>query len=199
MRGGIMSKSTKQKLSEAAIELFSNEGYDAVTTKKIAELAGVSEMTLFRHFGTKSNLFQEAYDAYLYQPNFESLFENGLKGNLEKDLLRIGHVYLDVFNMNKSLILMEIKSKSLENGERPPLTKGPRIFKDHMIEYFDQLKIDGLIEADDSELLAVSFISNIMGHFFREAISKNAITEITAVDGMDYSIRQFAKSILKTP
>lgn len=59
-KGGIMSKPTRQKLCEAAIDLFSQEGYDGVTTKKIAEVAGVSEMTLFRHFGSKTNLFQDA-------------------------------------------------------------------------------------------------------------------------------------------
>ncbi len=194
-----MSKSTKQKLCEAAIDLFSKEGYESVTTKKIAEQAGVSEMTLFRHFGTKLNLFQEAYDTYLYQPNFESLFNNGLKGELEKDLLRIGHVYLDVFNMNKSIILMELKSSGLDESVRTTLTKGPKLFKNRMITYLDKLKSEGMILDQDTEMIAVAFVSNIMGHFFREAISKDGITDITAIDSVDFSIRLFAKSIAKTP
>jgi len=198
-KGGVMSKTTRQKLCEAAIELFSSEGYDGVTTKKIAEVAGVSEMTLFRHFGSKNNLFQDAYDAYLYQPNFESLFENGLKGDIEKDLLRIGHVYLDVLNMNKSLIMMEIRSQTLEKGERLPLTKAPNLFKAQMIKYLDQLKADDKIQVDDSELVAVAFISNIMGHFFREVIAQQGtITNISAQDGIDYSIKLFSQSITKT-
>ncbi len=194
-----MSKTTRQKLCEAAIELFSNEGYDGVTTKKIAEVAGVSEMTLFRHFGSKNNLFQDAYDSYLYQPNFESLFESGLKGDIEKDLLRIGHVYLDVLSMNRSLIMMEIRSKTLEKGERQPLTKAPLLFKTQMIKYLETLRRSGKIKNEDVELIAVAFISNIMGHFFRETIFHETITDITAQDGIDYSIRLFAQSISVTP
>lgn len=194
-----MSKTTRQKLCEAAIELFSNEGYDGVTTKKIAEVAGVSEMTLFRHFGSKNNLFQDAYDSYLYQPNFESLFESGLKGDLEKDLLRIGHVYFDVLSMNRSLIMMEIRSQSLEKGERQPLTKAPQMLLTQMVKYIKNLKSLGLIIDEDPELIALTFISNIMGHYFRETLSHGTITEITAQEGIDYSIRLFAQSISITP
>jgi len=191
-----MAKSTRQKLCEAAIELFSKDGYDAVSTKKIAEVAGVSEMTLFRHFGTKTKLYEDAYDAYVYQPNFETLFERGLKGDVEIDLLRIGHVYLDALYMNKALILMEIRSKSVESGDRPLLTKAPVRLKKAIIAYLDCLKSEGIINNDDTEMIAVSFISNILGHFFREVITHQSITEITAVDGIDYSIRNFVNSIL---
>ncbi|WP_430883041.1 TetR/AcrR family transcriptional regulator [Fusibacter sp. JL216-2] len=190
-----MSKPTRQKLCEAAIDLFSQEGYDGVTTKKIAEVAGVSEMTLFRHFGSKTNLFQDAYDTYLYQPNFESLFQTGLKGDLEKDLLRIGHVYLDVLNMNKSLIMMEIRSQSQDSQERPPLTKAPRLFKNQMIKYLDQLRKKGEIKDENPELIAVAFISSILGHFFRETVCHGTITDINAQEGIEYSIKMFAKSI----
>ncbi|GAA4516846.1 TetR/AcrR family transcriptional regulator [Brevibacterium yomogidense] len=43
-------------MSRAAVELFSAHGYDATTTARIAERAGVSEMTLFRHFPSKEAL-----------------------------------------------------------------------------------------------------------------------------------------------
>ncbi len=194
-----MAKTTRQKLCEAAIELFSSEGYDSVTTKKIAETAGVSEMTLFRHFGTKYNLFEEAYEAYLYQPSFDSLFKSGLKGDVEKDLLRIGHVYLDVLVMNKSLILMQIKSQCLEKDNRPPLTKAPKYFKNEMIKYLKGLMEEKKIVETDPELVAVAFISNIMGHFFRETISNGTISKVTADEGIEFSIRMFAKCLRITP
>ncbi len=42
----------------AAVQLFSEEGYDAVTTRKIAARAGVSEGTLFNYFGAKHELMR---------------------------------------------------------------------------------------------------------------------------------------------
>ncbi|MDO4258588.1 MAG: helix-turn-helix domain-containing protein [Actinomycetaceae bacterium] len=47
---------THETLRRAAFELFSERGYEATATAEIAKHAGVSEMTLFRHFPTKEAL-----------------------------------------------------------------------------------------------------------------------------------------------
>ncbi|MCY7367830.1 MAG: TetR/AcrR family transcriptional regulator [Chamaesiphon sp.] len=47
---------TRQKLIHAAIELFASQGVSETTTKQIAELAQVNEVTLFRQFGNKHGL-----------------------------------------------------------------------------------------------------------------------------------------------
>ncbi len=47
---------TRQRLVQAALELFAQQGITETTTKQIAELAGVNEVTLFRQFGTKQGL-----------------------------------------------------------------------------------------------------------------------------------------------
>jgi AcrR family transcriptional regulator len=47
---------THEALSRAALELFAERGYDATGTAHVAQRAGVSEMTLFRHFSTKEAL-----------------------------------------------------------------------------------------------------------------------------------------------
>jgi AcrR family transcriptional regulator len=47
---------TRQKLIQAAIELFATQGVTETTTKQIAELAQVNEVTLFRQFGNKHGL-----------------------------------------------------------------------------------------------------------------------------------------------
>jgi AcrR family transcriptional regulator len=52
------SKIRKQILS-AAIELFAQHGIDGTTTKEISTRAAVTEMSLFRLFGSKDRLFEE--------------------------------------------------------------------------------------------------------------------------------------------
>ncbi len=47
---------THAKLSQAALELFTERGYEATGTAQVAARAGVSEMTLFRHFPSKEAL-----------------------------------------------------------------------------------------------------------------------------------------------
>lgn len=56
-------ESTHEALRHSAAELFAEFGYDAVTTARVAQRAGVSEMTLFRHFPTKESLvYSDPFD-----------------------------------------------------------------------------------------------------------------------------------------
>lgn len=50
------SAETRDRLLKAAIHVFSTEGYVGATTREIARVAEVSEVTLFRHFQTKEQL-----------------------------------------------------------------------------------------------------------------------------------------------
>ena len=47
---------TRDRLLKAAIEVFSIEGYVGATTREIARVAAVNEVTLFRHFQSKEQL-----------------------------------------------------------------------------------------------------------------------------------------------
>ncbi|TYL24110.1 TetR/AcrR family transcriptional regulator, partial [Streptococcus pyogenes] len=49
----------KKKTLVAAIELFSQQGYNGTSTAQIAEKAGVSQATIFKYFKTKSELLSE--------------------------------------------------------------------------------------------------------------------------------------------
>jgi AcrR family transcriptional regulator len=49
----------KRAIVEIAMPLFARKGFAGTTTKEIAEVAGVSEALLYRHFPTKAALFEE--------------------------------------------------------------------------------------------------------------------------------------------
>jgi AcrR family transcriptional regulator len=50
--------SARSRTLAAAHQLFTQQGYRGTTTKEICLRAGVAEPTLFRHFGTKADLFE---------------------------------------------------------------------------------------------------------------------------------------------
>ena len=50
----------KDQLLEAAVQIYAESGYHGATTRRIAAAAGVNEVTIFRHFGSKDVLLREA-------------------------------------------------------------------------------------------------------------------------------------------
>ena len=46
----------RERLVVAAVDLFTEQGYDATTVAQIAERAGVTKSTFFRHFSDKREL-----------------------------------------------------------------------------------------------------------------------------------------------
>lgn len=50
----------RDRLLHAAAQVYSETGFRGTTTRRIARVAGVNEITLFRHFGTKEALVKAA-------------------------------------------------------------------------------------------------------------------------------------------
>lgn len=59
-RPGGRSSHVRRVVLEATLELLSQRGYEAMTTKDIAARAGVNEASLFRRWGTKAAIVAEA-------------------------------------------------------------------------------------------------------------------------------------------
>lgn len=56
-----LSEEKRKALMEAAVDLFSTQGFHATPTQQISERAGVSAGTLFRYFRTKEELIDSLY------------------------------------------------------------------------------------------------------------------------------------------
>jgi AcrR family transcriptional regulator len=52
---------------DAASRLFAQRGYAGTTTREIAREAGIAEVLIFRHYGSKANLFRQAVFDPFYQ------------------------------------------------------------------------------------------------------------------------------------
>lgn len=51
------TEETRSRITEAAIRLFANHGYDGTSVREIAEAAGVTKPVLYYHFGSKERLY----------------------------------------------------------------------------------------------------------------------------------------------
>lgn len=65
-------KATNQRILDAATRIFARDGVSGATTREIARVAKVNEVTLFRHFTNKEELLRQV--VLQYSKNFENVF-----------------------------------------------------------------------------------------------------------------------------
>lgn len=69
----------QQDIINAAINIISREGFQDLTTKHLAELVGVSEAALYRHFDSKTDLLHKILEY------FQSLAQDAM-GNIHNEI-----------------------------------------------------------------------------------------------------------------
>src|SRR5512135_2307898 len=95
---------TKDQLLKATLKLISEKGYLGATTREIAQEAGVTELTLFRHFGSKERLFEELLNSYTVLPKLKELLPELRDTSYEKALELIAMRVLLTLKERKAMI-----------------------------------------------------------------------------------------------
>lgn len=113
----IPKQSTKEKILDAALDVFSEKGFHLATVDEIAECAGVGKGTLYRYFANKETLFHE-----LVRLRLEELERNAnaaLDG--QDDVLtmitKYLRTYFEFFDRNQRLYRLIVQER-LDVGEQ---------------------------------------------------------------------------------
>jgi len=100
------------EILKAADKLFGKVGFDAATTREIAELSGVNKALIHYHFKSKEELFEKVLDRYYERLN-ETLQKASEKEGAWRDRMRrLIDVYVDFLakNLNFSRIVQRESS-----------------------------------------------------------------------------------------
>ena len=191
---------TSDKILLAAIDLMAEKGYDGTTTKEIAAAAGVNEITLFRHFGTKANLIEAAFRRYHYADEMVRLFQDSLIGDLHADLLLISRTYHKLMNRNRKLLSIAQKgSNSLPQEVYNEAGRHPRQMRDLLVKYLQDMSELGKINTPNPEVAALSFMWMNYGAFFSELGGAAAARSEQLTDAfIEESARLFARGLTLT-
>jgi len=164
----LSSPDRKIQIREVATELFARHGFDGVTTRQIADAAGITEAMVFRHFATKDDLYWEVLSAKCASDDIKQRLEEKL--GRDADPIEIfTAIARDVLNRNlgdpgKSRLLL---FSALENHRL-----SQRFFKTYMSEWYELLasyirrQIDeGNFRKVDPVLAARGFIGMCFHHY----------------------------------
>jgi AcrR family transcriptional regulator len=123
---------TEVRLVEAAVQLFSRQGFKGTSTRDIAQLAGVNEATLFRYFAKKADLFWAAAESRLNRLKLGRELQSGLARDLDPDIIVPMLAAFMVENMSEYPELMRLLYVA-----RFELPGADQVFREHLGPIFD--------------------------------------------------------------
>lgn len=80
--------STRVRALSTALEMFSRDGYDAVSMRQIAEELGVTKAALYHHFSSKEEIARELVGSYLSAVDSLVSWAEASKPELDELLVR---------------------------------------------------------------------------------------------------------------
>lgn len=66
--------STKEKIFEVSLDLFSKKGYDSVSLREIAEEVGIRKSSIYSHYPSKESILMDIFEYFTKQFEYDNLF-----------------------------------------------------------------------------------------------------------------------------
>ena len=126
-----------EKILKAAFEVFATNGYARTTTRALAEAAGITEVTLFRHFGSKEALFLAIIERYGGYTLVGSI-ENQLTGDYRADLHSFGKRFLKLALERSKVVRLMLSEAEHFPELQQALAQNSRQFREMLSLYLDQ-------------------------------------------------------------
>lgn len=154
---------THARILRAALTEFTQRGYKGASTRGIAERAGVNEVTLFRHFGSKLDLLRVAVKQALMQMKIPQDLAPYLQGTLEEGLSQFVSDYLLQVTAQSDILMLGFS----EAFSQPEISDLLREFmwkmRGMIVRYFEAMHEKGAIKEGDYPILAHIIMTSLHG------------------------------------
>lgn len=159
-------KSARERLIEAAFFLFSEYGYARTTTKNIAKRASVSEVTLFRIFGTKEALFEKVLKRYSVIANLKEVLKEVHGKDLREVLIITARRFYFALLDKKKMVKITLSEINLYSDKVFEIYKRIKDEIDEgLISIFRTKKDELSIDKKNEKLVAMMFRGMIFDLF----------------------------------
>ena len=180
---------TKDRLLGATMKLVSEKGYLGATTREIAREAGVSELTLFRNFGSKEKLFEGLLGQYTFLPRLRELRPrlDGLA--YEEALMTIAKRFLLTLKEQKSFIkIMYSEANLYPDKVRKVYNNTIDEIRATLSGYFASLQKKGALRKVSPDTSARMFLGMLFAYFRNEELMRGR--DITKRGKLDHDVRE---------
>lgn len=168
---------TKEKIADEALTLFSTKGYKGTSVKNIADAVGIKDSSLYKHFKSKKGIFdtiviemQNRISMLSFQVGLPSGSscedEANAYGKLTVDGLRDLSRQIFLFYLKDNFVSRFLKMAMMEQYHSPEIYDVyHKIFMEESIAYqtnlFRKMARQGYFHEADPEVMAINFYSPI--------------------------------------
>ena len=158
---------TRERIVVAAREVMGRKGKRGATTREIAEMAGVNEATIFRHFGNKEGIVAAVAQRFCPAVELQALAAR-LSGNIDEDLFELGRVLMERMEGLQDMIRWSMVEQH-DPLEEPLISLGdqawraPEAIQHVLMEYMSRRIASGDLKGDAKRLSRV-FMGLVFSH-----------------------------------
>lgn len=198
---------TKERIVEEALTLFSRKGYQGTSVKNIADAVGIKDSSLYKHFKSKQEIFDTIVQGMSGRMERMSI-ELGLPD--EKDFEKVAEAYRNItteelLELSKRIYLFYLKDEfvarfrrmlAIEQYQNREIYEVYRdIFMESSITYqstlFGEMIRQGGFRKVDSEVMAINFYAPIF--FLLNKYDQEPDKEDEALQVLERQVLEFCR------
>lgn len=168
---------TKRKILDKALELFSTQGYDAVSVGEIAKAVGIKAPSLYNHFPSKQAIFDAIVESTAAQYEEDTGKIDIHVQDVKQDISVFSEITEEAlfekvwqifeYSLHNEPISRFRRMMTIEQFRSPELAAlYSRRYVDRMMEYhaniFRALIAAGEIQKEDPDVLAMMYVSPVL-------------------------------------
>ena len=163
----------RQEILTAAAGVFAQHGFRGSTTRRIADAAGVNEITIFRYFGSKEVLLREAMEHITQAVGLSVL--PSVPVDPQAELTAWSEAFIKHLRLRSSII----RKTMSELEERPDMcawaSHVPRQASSELCDYLGALRRAGLT---GEKFEAKTAAAMLMGAIFADAMGREMMPDV---------------------
>lgn len=160
---------TDRQITDAAMALVIEKGYSDMTTKDIAQRAGVHEATLFRRLGSKKEIVLRGLAGQRWLPTLNIAIFEEAAWDLDTDLALFMREYYKRVTPEMVKMSIGLRSPQIYEETASYILMVPQSFVTALQGYFETMQQKSKIQNDDPHTLAMTLFSSTLGFLFLQA------------------------------
>ena len=154
---------TRERILSAAREVIGRKGKRGATTREIADVAGVNEATLFRHFGTKEALLVATAQHFCGYIQLADIAAQ-CTGEIADDLLMLARTMFARFEALQDMIRWSLVEQEYEKDIFAETAWQPQLAILAVLTQFMQRRVDSGELRGNPQKLAMVFLGLVFMH-----------------------------------